>query len=105
MMGPSNHIATNHRLDERSSVQRPGRVGAHMSTIAEHRHPVGQREDLIQTVADDHDCRTAVTQLAQDGKDFSDFGIRQCGRRLIEQQHSGFGGNTSRDFDELLLGQ
>jgi hypothetical protein len=55
-------------------------------TIAQHRHAIGQPEDLIQAMSYQHDSRALITEPGEDVEQATHIGLWQRRRRLIQDE-------------------
>jgi hypothetical protein len=64
-----------------------GQVGDHPA-ISEHHHPIPDRADLVQPVADEDDDAAGRRVVAGQLQDVLGLGRSESGRRLVEDQHA-----------------
>ena len=74
-----------------------------MGAVAQHRHPVGQSEDLRQLVGDIGDADAALAQAPDHLQQPSRIRIRQCGRRLVHDDQLGVLRQGLGDLDPLAV--
>ena len=77
------------------------REGTGRKTVAEHRHPLHQRSDLLEAVADIDDADPVGRQLAHEVEQPLRFGMAERGRRLVEDQDLGLAAERLGDLDQL----
>ena len=97
-------LAADHLLHELElrDLRRP--VLGDEPTVAQHRHPVGELEDLVEEVRDEEHRDALVAQGAHDVEEHADLVGVQARRRLVEHEHLGVDVDGPRDSDELLHG-
>jgi hypothetical protein len=76
---------------------------ADVPPVAQHRDPVGQREDLRHAVADVDHAHAAASQQADDREQPLHVGLGQRRRRLVHDQHAGVLRERLRDLDALAV--
>ena len=74
------------------------------ATVAQHHHPVGDFEHLVQPMRNIDHADAAIAQAPQCGEQSHDLIRRQARGRLVEHQDLGVGGKRPRDRDERFLG-
>ncbi len=71
--------------------------------VAEHGHPVGQREDLVHLVADVQHRGPGPPQVVDDPEEPGDLGVRQGRGRLVHDHDRGVERQGLGDLDHLLI--
>ena len=74
------------------------------AAVAQHDHPIGDFEHLVQPMRDVDHPDAASAQSAQGGEQPRHLIGRQARGRLVEHQHLGLGRERPRDRDQRLLG-
>ncbi len=96
------HLAPDHHLGE---ILLGGglriRLADH-ATAPDHGDPVGDREDLVELVADEDDARPLGREAAQDGEDLDGLLRGENRRGLVEDQDPGAAVERLEDLDALL---
>ena len=93
-----------HRRHQVDPVQRGRRVLPDQTTVAQHRHSIGDLVHLVEEVRHEQDRGATVTQAAHHPEQFGDLVGVEAGRRFVEDQHAGGDRGGARDGDELLDG-
>ena len=75
-----------------------------ISPIFEHRHPVGDLENLCQPVGNINDSHSPLGKLADDRKQMLSLIAGKGGSRLIQNQEPGLKGKRFSDLHHLPLG-
>ena len=81
---------------------RPRRRGDELA-VAEHGHPVGQREDLVHLVADVQHGGAGLAQVVDHAEEPGDLRVRQRRGRLVHDHDRGVEGQGLGDLDHLLV--
>ena len=71
--------------------------------VAQHRHPVGEQEHLLEPVADVDDGDAAVPQQPDDIEQPLDIVLGQRRGRLVHDQDAGIVGKRLGDLDPLAI--
>ena len=81
------------------------RFREHVHRLAEPQHgdPVGDLEDVVQVVRDEHDADAAVGEAADEVEHLARLCHAQGGRRLVEDDHLRLPHDRFRDRDRLPL--
>ena len=95
--------AAHHHLGELGFVRLRRRGLAHDGAPSQHRDAVGDREHLVELVADEHDRLAGVTQLPQVVEQVLGLGRGQHRRGLVEDQDVDAPVERLEDLDPLLL--
>ena len=95
--------AAHHHRDQIGFADLADRLGGDMGAVAQHRHPVGQREDLRQLVGDIGDADAALAQAPDHLQQPARIRIRQCGRRLVHDDQLGVLRQGLGDLDPLAV--
>ena len=90
-----------HHRDQLALVELADRRGADTGAVAQHRHAVGEREDLRQLVADIDDADALVAQHAHDRQQLLDILFDQRGGRLVHDQDARILRQGPGDLDPL----
>ena len=85
------------------SLDLADRLGGDMGAVAQHRHPVGESEDLRQLVGDIGDADAALAQPPDHLQQPARIRIRQCGRRLVHDDQLGVLRQGLGDLDPLSV--
>jgi hypothetical protein len=96
--------AAHHHPRELLLVEPRGVDGLDQLAVAQHRHAIGDLDDLRQVVRDVDDRHALPPQLADDLEQPARLGIRKRGGRLVEQQHARIDRQRLGELDELALG-
>ena len=86
---------------------RVGIFGKHIAdelAMAEDRHAVGERFDLVHFVRDDDDGLSVVAHVAQHGEELVGLLRRENSRRLVKNENIRAAVKDFHDLDRLLLG-
>jgi hypothetical protein len=75
---------------------------AHQATVAQHRHPVGDLEDLVEKMRDEDDAKAALLERAHDIEHQFDLLAVEAGGRLIEDEHLSRQVDRAGNRDHLL---
>ena len=97
---PAMSRPTIHRISSAGSNPDAARV-ADRPAVAEHRHPVGDPADLLQTVRDVDDADALPSQRPEAIVQGPRLVIRERGGRLVEDQGPGLPGQRAGDLDQL----
>ena len=82
-----------------------GRHGGDVFAVLEHRDPVGDREDLLQPVRDEHHRHTPIAQRAQRGEEELDLALVQGGGGFVQNEELRLGDECLGELDQLSLGE
>ncbi len=80
----------------------PGQPLADHPATPDDGDPVGDLEDLVELVADEHDAVAFAGEPAQDAEDLLGLLGRQHGGRLVEDEDPGVAVERLEDLDPLL---
>src|SRR5215210_5056172 len=97
------HFAAHHQLGEVVLVRLRGHPRPDDPAAANDGDPVGNRQHLVELVADEDDARALGLEAAEDAKDLERLLGRQHGRRLVEDEDSRAPIERLEDLDPLLL--
>ena len=97
-------VAADHRPDDVVHGEGLDRVGTDEPTVAHDRHPLADREDLLEPVGDEQDRGTLRAQCADDLEQPSDLRGGQCCRRLVHHEDPGVERERLGDLHHLLVG-
>ena len=81
-------IRADHQLREPPLVDLWNRQRVDNASCAQHRHAVGDLEDLVEAVRDVEDARAAALDLAHHRQQPLHLVVRQHRRRLVEHEHA-----------------
>ncbi len=95
-------LAADHGLDELQLRRLGGDVLADELAVAQDRHAVGDLEDLLEEVRDEHDRDAVGAERAHDLEQLGDLVGVQAGGGLVEDQELGVDVDGAGDRDELL---
>ena len=93
--------AADHQRHQALVVDLADRAGGHQAAVAQHRHAVGQREDLGHAVADVDDADAARAQAAHHVEQALHVGLGQCRGGLVHHQHARRLRQRACDLDAL----
>ena len=98
-------FAANHHADSCRTAE--FRLGFHAdeTTVAQHRDAVGNAEDLVHAMADEHHRHAVQPEIGDDGEKPLDLALRQGGRGLVHDQHTRVERQRAGDLDKLLFGR
>ena len=98
------HLAADHERDERGPVH-PGRLPRlDPPAVAQHRDPIGQLENLVETVRDVQRPDAPRAHLANGLEQACHVVRRQRRSWLVHDDDAGMAAERARDLDELLFG-
>ena len=97
-------LAANHQLDDLVARNIRGLVLANEPPVAEHRHLVGDLEQLVHLMGDVDDARALILERTDDPEQVLDLAFRQRRGWLIHDQDVGIVGDGLRDLDHLPVG-
>ncbi len=103
LLQPEQDGPAHHHLGELGLVRLRRRGLAHHGAAPEHRDAVGDGQDLVQLVADEHDRLAVVTQPPQVVEQVLGLGGGQHRRGLVEDQDLHPAVERLQDLDPLLL--
>ena len=72
--------------------------------VTEHRHPVADLMDLLQTVGDINDADSLLFEAVDGGEELLDLTVREGSRRLVHNEDLGLDGEGLGHLHHLLLG-
>ena len=96
--------APGHEIDRILPRQNIRRLHREKLSVAQDGHSVGDSEDLVHSVTDEHDADAAGLQSRDDGEELLHLAVRQRRRRLVHDQDVGVRRQRAGDLDKLLLG-
>ena len=76
----------------------------HAASVAEHRDPVGDAENLVEAMRDIDDPDAACPEPPQRREQPLDVGIGKCRRRLVEHKDVGLHRQRPADGDQRAFG-
>ena len=82
------HVATHHPANQLRATQALRAHRRDVPAVAQHRHAIGEREDLFEPVRHVDDAEPALAQPPQHREERSTSGAGQGRRRLVEDQHA-----------------
>ena len=91
-----------HRFDQGGLAGRGGCGLGDLPAVAEHRHGVGDAQDVLDEMRDEDDAGAFVAQPPQGRKQALDLGRRQRRGRLVEDDDAGTREQDAGDLDQLL---
>jgi hypothetical protein len=91
-----------HVAHERGVIELPDRRGHDLAAVAQHGHPIGELEYLVEAVRDEEDEQALLLQCRDDPEQAVAFGRRQYRGRLVEDQQPRRQRQRPRQLDELL---
>ncbi len=91
-----------HGLDQGCLVGVGGLRLGDLPSVAEHRHRVGDAQDVLDEMRDEDDGGAFVPQPPQGRKQPLDFRRRERRRRLVQDDDAGAREQHAGDFDQLL---
>ena len=95
-----------HQFDELAgTVDLARRQAGDVAAAAQHGHPVGDIEDLVQAVRHEQDGASLVAQLAHDAKKGLRLVVGERRRRLVHDDDRGAPQKGAGDLDDLFLGR
>ena len=97
--------AAGHVGDDAGLAGLADRTIADDAAVAQDDDAVGDREHLVEAVADEDDGDAMRAEIADDGEQRLGLVRRQRGGRLVEDQQFGVAGERLGDLDDLLLGR
>ena len=97
-------VAADHRAHQVAGGQPADRLRQDAPPVAQHGHPLADREDLLEPVGDEHDRGTVLAQALDDAEQPRDLGGRQRRGRLVHHHHPRVKRQRLGDLDDLLLG-
>ena len=100
----ADELAADHHCDCPVAREGGGRLDADQAAVAQYRDPVGDAEDLVHPVADEHHSHALLAQRGDDREELLHFALRQRGRRLVHDQDARLQRERTGDLDQLLLG-
>ena len=92
-----------HQLGEPVVVDLGCGKGADLAAVAQHGHPLGDLDHLLEPMADEDDGDAVRLQPANRREQQVDLVPGQRGRRLVHEQDAGIGGEPAADRDDLAL--
>ena len=95
--------AAHHHRDQIGFADLADRLGGDMGAVAQHRHPVGQSEDLRQLVGDIGDADAALAEAPDHLQQPARIPIRQRRGRLVHDDQLGILRQRLGDFDPLAV--
>ncbi|APA97175.1 hypothetical protein NS506_03119 [Nocardia seriolae] len=98
-------IAADHHPHDLLIVGVGGVAHPDQRAVAQHRHPIGQLEDLTHAVRDVDDGQAAVAQAADQREQRFGLVIRERGGGFVEGDHLRLGGQRPHDLHQLALGR
>ena len=99
------HVAPGHEVDGRPLVDLVDPVLPDRAPVAEDRHPVGERPDLVHPVRDDDDRRPVRAQRANQLEEPLHLGVSERRGRLVEDEDPRLVPHRLRDLDHLPAGR
>ena len=96
-------LAPDHELDQLLLAHLADRAGRDVFPVAQHRHPIGQFENLIQPVADIQNAHALAPELADEVEQDGRLALRQRRRRLIHHQQPAILRQRPRHANHLPL--
>jgi hypothetical protein len=96
-------LLAEHVLERCRPVEGPVLLPADLAVAKDHQ-PVGQGVDLTEAVGHVEDRDAGCAQLVDDGEQAVDLGLRERGRRLVEDEEPGPAGQGAREDEQLLVG-
>ena len=96
-------FAADHHRDERVAIQIGDRPNADQLAVLEHRHAVGDREDLLQPVGDVDDADAVRAQTPGSVEQQLRLAARNHRSRLVEHQKLRIAHQRLCDLDHLLI--
>ena len=102
-LDPQAHGATDHELGELAlrCLRRP--PAAHHLAATDHCDPVGDLEDLVELVADEHDACAVFAEPAENREDLARLLRGEHRGRLVEHENARLAVDRFQDLDPLLL--
>ena len=97
-------FASDHLPDDVVAGDVGGGVLADEAAVAEHRHLVGDLEQLVHLVGDVDDALALGLERPDDLEQMLDFALGQRGRRLVHDENIGIVRDRLGDLDHLAIG-
>ncbi len=97
-------LASDHQPDDVVAGDVGGGVLADELAVAEHRHLVGDLEQLVHLVGDVDDALALGLQCPDDPEQMLDLALRDRRGRLVHDEDVGIVGDGLGDFDHLAIG-
>ena len=96
-------FAAHHQLNHLAPGDSVDRPLAHVAAVAEHHHPVGNRNHLFQPVGDGDDADPLPSEVADDVEQSRGLVTGERRGRLVHHDDPGIERKRLGDLDELLL--
>jgi hypothetical protein len=99
------HLPSHHQLHQVVRRCPGGRHGGDVFPVLEDRDAVGDGEDFIQPVRDEHRCRARLAQPAQGREEQRHLAAVQCRRGLVQNEQCRTAHQRLGDLHKLLVGE